>query len=343
LIIEKYSNMCSAGGDEEEIRNCIKKDIKGHVDKLKVSPLGNLIAVKKGSRGGRSILLTAHMDEVAFIVKSIEKEGMIKFYPIGSILTKTLIGNAVQVGKKKLPGVISHKTFHFMSQQERKKVPEQKELSIDVGASSKEEVKDISPGDYVYFRSRFFTQNNCFYGKALDDRAGCSALTEVLKSYKGDKRPGLSIITTYTVQEEVGLRGGATAAYGRRDIQFNLNLEATTCSDREIKKTYSPSTVFGEGPAISFMDRTSIAQRKLLDFVTEVAGKHRIPYQLKKTVTGGTDSGVIHLTGEGVPSITVSVPVRYIHAPWGILDRKDFKNYIALAKAVVQEAEHFDP
>jgi putative aminopeptidase FrvX len=194
----------------------------------------------------------------------------------------------------------------------------------------------------VYYRSRFFTQNNCYYGKAFDDRAGCSAVTEVLKSYKGDKRPGISIIATYTVQEEVGLRGGATAAYGLRDIQFNLNLEATTCSDREIKKTYSPSTVSGEGPAISFMDRTSIAQRKLVDFVTEVADKRRIPYQFKKTVTGGTDSGAIHLTEEGVPSITVSVPVRYIHAPWGILNIKDFKNYIALAKAVVQEAENFD-
>ena len=342
MIIEKYSNICSAGGDEEEIRNCIKKDVKGHADELKVSPLGNLTAVKKGSRDGKSILLTAHMDEVAFIVKSIEKEGLIKFYPIGGLLTKTLIGKDVQVGKKKLPGVISHKTFHFMTPEERKKVPAQKELSIDVGASSKEEVKDVSPGDYVYFRSEFFTQNNCYFGKAFDDRAGCSALTEILKSYKGDKRPGFSIIAIYTVQEEVGLRGGATAAYGKRDIRFNLNLEATTCSDREIKKTYSPSTVSGEGPAISFMDRTSIAQRKLLDFVMEVAGKHRIPCQLKKTVTGGTDSGAIHLTEEGVPSITVSVPVRYIHAPWGILNIKDFKNYIALAKALVQEAENFD-
>jgi endoglucanase len=341
LIIEKYSNICSAGGDEENIRERIKADIKGCVDEVSVNPLGNLTAFKKGSRKSGSILLTAHMDEVAFIVKSVEKEGLIKFYPIGGLLTKILVGKAVFVGKKKLPGVIGHKSFHYISPEERKKVPAHKELSIDVGASAKEEVKDVSPGDYVYFRSEFFTQNNHYYGKAFDDRAGCCALTEVLRDYKGDRRPALSIIATYTVQEEVGLRGGATAAYGHKNILFNLNLEATTCSDREIKKTYSPSTVSGEGPAVSFMDRTSIANRHLVDFVTEVARKHRIPYQFKKTVTGGTDSGAIHLSEEGVPSITVSVPVRYIHAPWGIMNRKDFNDYIRLAKAVVREAEYF--
>jgi putative aminopeptidase FrvX len=341
LIIERYCNICAAGGDEGEIRKCVMADIEGYVDEVSVSPLGNLTAFKKGSRKNGSILLTAHMDEVAFIVKSVEKEGLIKFYPIGGLLTKTLVGKAVYVGKKKLPGVIGHKSFHYMSPEERKKVPAQKELSIDVGATSKEDVKDVSPGDYVYFRSEFFIQNNHYYGKAFDDRAGCCALTEVLRGYRGGNRPELSIIATYTVQEEVGLRGGATAAYGHRDILFNLNLEATTCSDRELKKTYSPSTVIGEGPVFSYMDMTSIANRPLLDFVTEVARRNKIPFQFKKTVTGGTDSGAIHLTEEGVPSVTMSVPVRYIHAPWGIMNRKDFKDYVRLAKAVVREAENF--
>ena len=155
--------------------------------------------------------------------------------------------------------------------------------------------------------------------------------------------PGITstIVATYTVQEEVGLRGGATAAYGHENLLFNLNLEGTTCSDRELKKTYSPSTEIGRGPAITFMDRTTITNRTLLDFVVSIAEKNKIPYQFKRTVTGGTDTGTIHLSGEGIPSITVSVPVRYIHAPWSILYAKDYEYYKTLVKAIVKEAGTF--
>ena len=341
MLIEKYSNICSAAGDEDEIRKSVREDIDEYVDEITVNPLGNLIARTEGRNRDKSVLLTAHMDEVAFIVKSIDKNGLIKFYPIGGLMTKILIGNPVVIGKKKIPGIIGHKSYHLMSSEERKKVPDQKDLSIDIGASTRDEVKDISPGDYIYFRSDFFCQGNHYYGKAFDDRAGCAALTEILKDYQKNERPGLNIIATYTVQEEVGLRGGATAAYGYENLLLNLNLEGTTCSDRELKKTYSPSTKSGEGPAITFMDKTSIAQRKLVDFIISIAEKYGIQYQFKKTVTGGTDSGLIHITEKGVPSVTVSVPVRYIHSPWGIIHRQDFDNFVSLAKAVVKEAVNF--
>jgi putative aminopeptidase FrvX len=340
VLLEKFSNVCAAAGDEEDIRAAIKEEITDCVDEISTNPLGNLIIRKSGEKSSSSILLTAHMDEVACIVKSVEKNGLIKFHTIGGIVGAILPGNPVAVGRNRVPGVVACKSYHIMPEEERKRVPEVKDLCIDIGAGSREEVKDISCGDYIYFRSKFFTQNGCFYGKAFDDRAGCAALCELFREY-GKGKPPLEIVGTFCAQEEVGLRGGATAAFGLQGLLFNLNLEGTTCSDRELKKSYSPVTELGRGPAITFMDRTTITNRKLFEFVVSVAEKEGIPFQLKRGTAGGTDAGLIHLTEEGVPSVTVSVPVRYIHSPWCIMSGEDFQSYIALAKAVVHEAPVF--
>lgn len=340
MLLEKYSNICSAAGDEDRVRECIRKDIEGFVEEISVNPIGNLTAVMKGKKRGQSLLITAHMDEVAFIVKSVEKNGLIKFHPLGGFVTNILPGNSIIIGKDRIPGVIACKSYHLVPDEERRKTPVEKELYIDVGASESDDVKNINPGDYVYFRSKFFRQNGNYFGKAFDDRVGCSAITEILKVYKKDPPP-ITINAVYTAQEEVGLRGGATAAFGYKDLLFNLNLEGTTSSDRDIKVTYSPGTELGKGPAITFMDRTSITQRKLLDFVISIARQYAIPFQLKKGITGGTDAGVIHLTERGIPSITVSVPVRYIHSPWNVIMNTDYRSYINLVKAVVNEASRF--
>ena len=338
--LKQYSNLCAAAGDESTIRDHISRDIERGVDDVTVNPLGNLRAIRKGRIHGKTLLLTAHMDEVAFMVKSIEKNGTIRFYPIGGIVPKILPGTSVVIGRKKIPGVVGCKALHLLQPQEKEKVSDIKELFIDVGAADREEVKDVEPGAYIYFRSAFLTQGGLCIGKAFDDRAGCAAVSTVLSRYR-DEKPGATITAVYTAQEEVGLRGAATAAVERGGILFNLNLEGTTCDDRNVKKTYSPSTELGKGPAITVMDRTIITNRKLLDWTRELARVRSIPFQLKRTVTGGTDAGRIHLAGEGIPSITVAVPVRYIHSPWGILSRKDFDNYIRLASAIVEEAHRF--
>jgi endoglucanase len=338
--LRRYCDICSGAGDEGAIRETIRSDIVDCVDEQTVNPLGNLTVVKRGKVRDRSLLLTAHMDEVAFIVRSIEKNGLVKFYPIGGLVPKILPGNSVRIGKKGIPGIIATKSYHLLSPLERDKVPEPRDLAIDVGASSDEEVRDVEPGCYVYFRSKFWSQYNRYFSKAFDDRVGCTAITSILNDYV-DSKPELTVIGVYTAQEEVGLRGGATAAFGRENILFNLNLEGTTCSDRELKPTYSPSTVMGHGPAVTIMDRTVVTHRRLFDWVLSLARKHNIPFQLKKTVTGGTDAGLIHLTERGIPAVTVAVPIRYIHAPWGIVSRDDFNNYLRLARTIIREALQF--
>jgi len=340
LLLERYSDICAAAGDEPVLRDAVRQDVAEIADEVSVNPLGNLTVTREGKNRDRSVLLSAHMDEVACIVRSIEKNGLIRFSAAGGIVPKLLPGNAVIIGRKRVPGVITCKSYHLMTSEEKKKAPVLKELFIDVGAGTKDDVNGIKPGDYVYFTSRFFVQNGKYFGKAFDDRAGCAALTEILHEYRSFP-PEVTLLAVYTAQEEVGLRGAATAAFGYQNVLFNVNLEGTTCADREQKKTYSPSTEMGRGPAVTFMDKTTITQRTLLDFVISVAERHSIPFQLKKTVSGGTDAGMIHLTEGGIPSVTVSLPVRYIHGPWGVVSEDDFTHYLELAKAVIREAARF--
>jgi len=339
-FLRRYSNLCAAAGDESVIRGQIRRDIAQSVDAVSLNPLGNLRAERKGKRTGKTLLLTAHMDEVAFMVKSIEKNGTVRFYPIGGVLPKVLPGISVVLGRKMIPGVVGSKAPHLLQPQERDKLADIKELFIDIGVGSREEVKDVEPGDYIYFRSQFLAQGGLCFGKAFDDRVGCAALSTLLCRY-GEEKPRISVTAVYTAQEEVGLRGAWTTVLDREEIIFNLNLEGTTCADRDIEKIYSPSTELGKGPAITVMDKTTITNRRLLDWALGIARDRSIPCQLKQTVTGGTDAGGIHLSGEGIPAITVAVPIRYIHAPWGILSRKDFDNYIRLVAAIVDEAHRF--
>ncbi len=334
--LEKYSNINAGSGDEKDIVEQIKKDIKEKVKDIEINPIGNLIAKLEG-KNKKNVLLTAHMDEVSLMVRDIEENGLIKFSAIGGFIPKILPATEVIIGSKKIAGAIAIKTLHFSSPNELSTADEIKDMYIDIGASSKNEVSGIEPTDYIYFRSKFFKQGDYLFGKAFDDRAGCCAITETLLAGPYD----LSLYASYNVSEEVGLRGGYVCAFDVENIHFNLNLEGTTCSDRELEKTYSPSTELGKGPAFTIMDNSSIANRKLLDFAISVAKKNNIPFQFKRTVTGGTDSGAISLTQKGVASITLSVPVRYIHAPWSIIHKDDYENYIKLAIAIVKEANNF--
>lgn len=334
--LEVYSNINAASGDEAKIVEQIKKDIKDKVKDIEINPIGNLIA-KLAGKTKKNVLLTAHMDEVALMVRDIEENGLIKFSAIGGFIPKILPATQVIIGNKKIPGAIAIKTLHFSSAAELSMADEIRDMYIDIGASSKAEANGVQVGDYIYFTSKFFRQGNYLFGKAFDDRAGCCAITETILQGPYD----VSIYASYNVSEEVGLRGGYVCAFDVENLLFNLNLEGTTCSDRELEQTYSPSTELGKGPAFTIMDNSSIANRKLLDFAVEIAKKNNIPYQFKRTVTGGTDSGVISLTQSGVASITLSVPVRYIHAPWSIIHQQDYENYIKLAVAIVKEAHNF--
>jgi putative aminopeptidase FrvX len=337
-LLRTLSNCNGAAGDEGAVRDLLRSRIEKHVDETGTNPMGNLHATAGGGSKGR-VLLTAHMDEIALIVTGVDGNGLISFQPVGGVVPALMVGNDVIIGReKRIPGVIAYKSYHLMTSEERKRTPPLKNLSIDIGASTREEAGEVTPGDYVYFTSEYTRQGSCRFGKAFDDRAGCAAVVEILR---GGARSEAGVTAVFTTQEEVGLRGASTAAFGLEGVRFNLNMEATVCSDREVKDTYSPVTVLGGGPAITVMDRTTVTHRGLLDFVRKVAESHGIPHQLKRAGVGGTDAGVIHLTGTGIPAVTVALPVRYIHSPWGIFLDRDFDNFLELGRAVVREAHTF--
>jgi endoglucanase len=224
--------------------------------------------------------------------------------------------------------VIGVKPIHLLEGREDQKVLKIESLVVDIGASSKDEAKKLAPmGTYVAFATQFRDLGPTVSGKAFDDRAGCAVLVELLQG----ERYGFDLYAAFTVQEEVGLRGARVAAYAiEPDCAFAL--EGTIADDIPKDKEGSPTTELGKGPAITVMDRSFIADRRLVRLLTSTADELGIPYQFKQPGIGGTDAGAIHLAREGVPSVAVAVPSRYIHSPVAILSREDFENTVRLMR-----------
>ena len=209
MLLKRLTEACGGPGQEDEVRDLIRTEITPLADQVTTDALGNLIAVKNGTKAGPKVMIAAHMDEVALMVMSIEKSGMLKFSPIGGIDPRVLVAKAVVIGINRVPGVIGSKPIHLQKPDERKKALSIDELYIDIGASKKEEAERlVSIGELAYFTTEFTTIGpDRFKAKALDDRVGCAMLIDILKeNYQ------LSLYGVFTVQEEVGLRGAGTAA-----------------------------------------------------------------------------------------------------------------------------------
>jgi endoglucanase len=330
MLLEKLANARGVSGNEGEVREILIQAIKNHVTEYRVDTLGNLIAYKK-ARGTRArkplrVMLAAHMDEVGLMIVHHESNGHLRFRKVGSIDDRVLLSKTVLIGKDKIPGVIGAKPIHLLKSNERQQVVESDAMTIDIGAKSKEEAQElVKLGDYATFATTFSPiGNDCVKGKAFDDRAGCAALVEILKrDYPFD------VYGVFTAQEEVGARGARVAAYAIEPT-YAFALEGTVCDDLPKEKDESPVTRLGGGPAITFADNSLISDRRLVNLLIETAKENKIPYQFKQAVAGGTDAGRIALIKEGVPSVAVSVPTRYIHSPVSLLNKRDLEYLITL-------------
>lgn len=325
MLLEKLSNASGVSGYENEIRQVIKSELSSYVDELSTDSIGNLFATKRGDGTGPEVMVAAHMDEVGLFVDFIESKGFLRFRKVGGVDDRVLLSQRVYIGEKKSPGIIGTKPIHLKKADERRKVIRSDDMFIDVGANSKDEAQKIARvGDPVVFAAKFVQSDNILRGKAFDDRAGCGVLVELLK-----KSYPFTLHGVFTVQEELGLRGARIAAYALNP-DFGFALEGTTAGDMPSKRDVSPSTNMGAGPAITIMDRSFISDKRLVNLLVDTAKRENIPYQFKRTITGGTDAGAIHLARGGVPSVTVSVPTRYIHAPVGMIHLSDFQNTVEL-------------
>ena len=330
-LLKKLCTARGISGQEDEIRNLILKEIEPHVDSVEITPLGNIIAFKSGEkRANTKLMICAHMDEVGLIVTHVTDGGLLKFSPVGGIDRRILPGKSVTVGKN-IPGVIGAKPIHLLNSDEREKSVPLKDLYIDIGALTREEaLKCVTPGDAVTFDSLFDTSHGMIKSRALDDRAGCAQMIQLIKN-------GLVYDTTFvfTVQEEVGLNGSKTAAYAV-EPQAAIVLESTTAADVSgVDKDRQVCRV-GEGPVISFMDRHTIYDRQFYQYAFDAAKDAGVKCQAKQAVVGGNDAGAIHVSRAGVRTISVSLPCRYLHSAVGMIAQDD---YTASRKLVAKLAE----
>ena len=330
--LKQLSNAPGVSGDESAVRRIVIDLIKDHVDELRVDTLGNVLAVKQ-ARGKPKlrVMLDAHLDEIGFMIFGANDDGSLKFRAVGGIDDRILPGKAVLVGPDRIPGVIGVKPIHLLNGEMN--VVKIEDLAIDIGATSASEANNlVTVGQTAAFATEFRTWNGMASGKALDDRAGCAVLIEILC---GPRLP-IEILAAFTVQEEVGLRGAKVAAHAF-DPDAAVAIDATPANDLPpiIDQDVSPNTRLGHGPAIYMMTRRDVSDPRLVQHFMTTGDALKIPYQIRQPGGGGTNAGSIISARSGVPTISVSVPTRYLHSPASLIYLKDVRAAVALVRESV--------
>jgi endoglucanase len=326
-LLEKLCNATAVSGDEHEVRQIVLEAVKLIADEVKVDALGNVLATKFGRGENRMrVMLAAHMDEIGLMVVKKHDDGLFEFDRVGGIDERQLPGKSVLVGREHLPGVIGAKPIHMTTAEERKNKIDVSAMRIDLGPEIGEKVK---PGDRATFATRFELLGPSIRAKALDDRFGVATLIELLKHAPDH----IDLLAAFTVQEEVGLRGARVAAYALNP-DMAIAIDATPAydlprwDDEDENDRYN--TRLDAGPAIYVMDRATIPDRRLVNWLVDTAVQAELPYQLRQPGGGGTDAGAIHKVRSGIPSVSVSVPVRYAHTAASIARLDDWANTIRL-------------
>ena len=335
MILEELSNAIGVSGEEDDVRAIIVEAIREHVSALEVDALGNVTALLPGVEyPDYRVMIAAHMDEIGMMVTAVDGKGLIQFTNVGGIDPRILPGLRVKVGPKRVNGVVLWKPIHLWRDM---KTIELDALRIDVGAADKSAAE---PGDRIAFAGEFTRLSDTVVrGKAFDDRVGCSVLVDILRN---GPYP-VTVAAAFTAQEEIGLRGAQVAAQ-RFAPDAAIVLEGTYAYDvpdpnREPDAgdlRGNPGTRFRGGAVITLSDRQMITDPRALAFLRETAEAGDIAYQVKTMGGGGTDGGAIHIAHEGIPTMPISAPCRYIHTPTALLDLDDYQSVLGLSQAVLR-------
>lgn len=340
-LIEKLALCFGPTSCEGEVETAIREELAGTHAILETDRMGNLTAHLKGPEGSPRVMLSAHMDEVGFMITHIEEKGYLRFDTLGGIDYAVLSGRAVTLGdeQRRVPGVICAKGIHQQTAEERKKLPEIEDLYIDIGTSSREETEALlERGDFGTFDTPFcrFGKDGAYIKcKALDDRLGCAVLIEVLRAVECLDLP-LDLWFCFTVREEIGKSGAGVTAHRIRPDAAVI-LETTAIADVANVEPCRRVATVGEGGVLSLLDRSSVYDRRLIDFALETGKKGNIPVQVKRYVSGGNDAAHIQRSGVGVRCLALSAATRYLHAPVSVAAVKDFESMIALLVAMLKE------
>lgn len=338
-LLEKLTNAPGISGHEEVVRDIITSEIKQYVDDYYVDNMGSLITTKYGS--GPTIMLAAHMDEVGLVVRYIDPDGFLYFNTIGGWFDQTLLNQRMTVHTTKgmRYGIIGSKPPHVMKTAEYDKVIKAEDMFIDVGADSRKDAENmgIEIGTQIVPDATFFTLNKDKVGaKAFDNRAGCAMLINVLKNLK-DQKP--TIHAVFTTQEEVGLKGARVAAY-KLNPDFAFATDVTICGDHPGISNKDANVDMGKGPVATISDasgRGLIVPAEIIKRIKQTSEEYNIPVQYECGDGGTTDGTAIHLVREGIPTGVISIPTRYIHTPYSVIDMNDLKASINLVTHVIEK------
>ncbi|MBI2860041.1 MAG: M42 family metallopeptidase [Chloroflexi bacterium] len=339
-LLKELTEATGVPGYEDEVREIMRRHF-GPMGELTQDRLGSLICRKQGGAETPRIVLAAHMDEIGFMVKHVTKEGFIKFTPLGGWWDQVLLAQRVSIRTRQgeVTGVIGAKPPHVLPEEERKRVVEKKDMYIDIGATSQEEVEQagVRVGDPVVPIAGFAVLSGpgrAYLAKALDDRVGCALMVAAMRRLAGLNHRN-ALFGVATVQEEVGARG-ATTSVETINPDVAIILEVEIAGDVPGIKPEESAVKLGGGPALLAYDARMIPNLKLRDLVMDTAKDRGIALQVSAMEGGATDGGPIHLHRSGVPTVVLSVPTRHIHSHSAIMHRDDFDRTVELVTALVQ-------
>jgi Cellulase M and related proteins len=328
-LIRKLVETPGPSGQEGLIRAAVLEEIKAHVDEVRTDALGNLIArVGTKQAGGLRVMISAHIDEIGLMVTHVDANGFARFIAIGGVSPLSCIGGRV-LFMNGARGVIGCERL------EPNSAPTLEKLFIDTGALSREDCL-VSVGDVCGFERPFLDLGAHLVAKSMDDRVSAAVAIQALRALK--KTPH-EVYFVFSVQEEVGLRGATTAAYGvNPDVGLAVDVTRTGDTPRTVKM----EVALDKGPAIKVRDSSFIADPRVVNWMVAAAKAAKLPYQLEVLEAGGTDGRAIQLAHAGVPAGCLSIPCRYIHSPSEMVSYADVENAVKLLVQLLSEEIKLD-
>lgn len=313
--IERLTQAFGPSGFEERIRALIRDEIKELADEVRVTPLGSLVAMRRGS-GGKRILLAAHMDEIGAMVTYIDEKGFARFTGIGGLFPAYCLGARV-VFENGTVGVIGVEgKFDYRSQP-----PKLENLYIDVGATSRADCP-VRVGDAAGFFGPFVDRGKHLIAKTMDDRIGCAVLIEVMRRLQTTPH---EVHFVFSSQEEITLSGAQTAAY---DIEPDIAIAVDVTGTGDKPESKAVAVELGKGPAVKVQDAWMIAHRRVRELLIAAAEAAGVPYQMEVMEGGTTDAAMMQTVRAGVPSGCLSIPCRYVHSPNELVDVDDVEGAV---------------
>lgn len=345
-LLRELTNANAAPGFEGPVRSILKREWQGIVKDLHTDGIGNLLGSLPGS--GPRVLVMAHMDEVGFMVRYIDPNGFVFFHPIGTYIDQAVLTQrfTIMTARGPVVGYTGVKSPHIATPEDRNSMVQVADMFLDLGVKNREEAESLGvrPGLPVTYRTQFEMLNdgtNRYLAKALDDRAGCAIITQMLQHFQSVPHPNLLQVAA-TVQEELGSRG-AQVIYEQTKPDIVINLEIGVAGDFPLRVSPKLSQeALGKGATVFIFQGDMIPNNAFVEWVTQLARSEKIPIQYSAVSIYGQDGSVLQRSGSSMPVINIGVPTRYAHSESGVMDRGDYDATFQLVTKMIERLSSAD-